>query len=76
MPEEMLYDDTYKGPRWRYGLQYRPLATCHVPKGWIIWSDRPHSDFPAFGPVAFPRELTAEEVSGYQIVFVAKEETR
>jgi len=66
-----LYDDTYSGPRWRYGLTYRPLVTgtANVPKGWIIWSDRPHADF-RHGTVDFPRELTAHEFQTYELTFL------
>lgn len=64
------YDDTYQGERWTYGLTYRPLGYAQVPAGWIIWSDRPHATF-QHGTVDYPRELTAQEISSYQLTPVA-----
>lgn len=47
-----LYDDSYHGARWRYGLQYRAITNylnCRdletdekIP--WILFSDRPSDD--------------------------------
>jgi hypothetical protein len=61
-----LYDDTYAGPRYRYGLTYRPLASANVPQGWIVFSDRPHPDF-RHGTVAYARALTPLEINAYQL---------
>ncbi len=33
-----LYDDTYTGPRWRYGLQHRPISNYFIGRG-----DGPHT---------------------------------
>lgn len=68
MPRELLFDDTYFGPRWRYGLVYRPLVTgkANVPPGWIIQSNRPHPGF-NHGTVDFPFELTTKQVKQYEL---------
>ena len=63
----MLYDDTYAGERYRYALRLRPLTTSHVPRGWIVGSDRPHEAYPC-GTVDFPRQLTTAEIEGYELV--------
>lgn len=71
------FDDTYIGPRWRYGLQYRPLLSGGaVPPGHITWSDRASTDprFRLYGTVDFPRELTQHEVEAYQLVALGKVE--
>jgi len=62
-----LFDDTYKGPRFRYGLNYRPLHSSHVPKDFIIWSDRKSEAFPVFGTVDYPRELTQHEIDTFEL---------
>lgn len=70
---DILYDDTYTGPRWRYGLQYRPLVTRGgAPDDFITFSDRSDPAFRLFGTVEYPRELTAEEVASYQLVALGK----
>jgi hypothetical protein len=67
-----LYDDTYKGPRWTYGMTHRPPHFSHLPKGWIIFSIRPHPKFPDFGVIDFPRELTAHEVETFELTPVTE----
>lgn len=69
------FDDTYTGPRWRYGLVYRPLVagTANVPRGWILHSDRPHPQL-RHGTVDFPRELTPEEVARYELLPLGEED--
>lgn len=64
----ILYDDTYRGLRYRYGLQYRPVG-AGTPAGWVTFSDRP-SDDPRcpFGTLDYPRELTPDEVKAFQLV--------
>lgn len=68
-----IWTDEYTGPRWTYGLTYRPLATAHVPEGWIIDLGRavPAQGF-AFGIVEYPRELTEREVANYELTPVVK----
>ena len=69
-----IFDDEYLGPRWRYGLRYRPVAGCHLPKGWIIGSYRQSETFRVFGTIDFPRELTEEEVCSFELEKVEVEQ--
>lgn len=72
MPQtEFIYDDEYDGPRWRYGLTYRPPSGSSLPSGWIIWSDRKSSKF-AHGTIEYPRELTPQEIAAYELVDLGK----
>lgn len=66
------WDDTYKGPRWTYGLRYRPLGYGTAPQDYIIHSDRTSAEF-RFGTIDYPRELTEAEVAAYQLEIVQKE---
>lgn len=65
----MLYDEDHDGPRWTYGLSYRPLGTANVPVGWLIGSHRPHPAYP-FGTVDYPRQLSHREQRAYQLELV------
>lgn len=68
---ELLFDDSYHGPRWKYGLQYRPLVTGGgAPDDFIVYSDRSSTDprFRLFGTVDYPRELSDGEIESYQLV--------
>lgn len=60
----LLFDDTYAGPRWRYGLPRRHLVSYLATpvSGWILYSERRIDDprFP-FGTIDYPRELTDAE---------------
>jgi len=69
-PVPPIFDDEYQGPRFRYGLRYRPLSTWNVPAGWIVGSARPHPDF-AHGTVDYPREVPPDLVEGYELELVA-----
>ena len=71
-----IFDDDYIGPRWRYGLTNRPVAGCHLPKGWIIGSYRPSETFRVFGTIDFPREMTGEEVDGFELEVAGNVERR
>ena len=64
-----VFDNTYTGRRWTYGLKYRPLAKAEVQDGWIIQSDKKHPDF-SFGIVDYPFELTEEQLQNFQMVSV------
>jgi hypothetical protein len=64
-----LFDDTYAGPRWRYGLRFRPLRSWNVPDGWILGSDRPHPDY-AHGTAQWPRRLGLGETTAYELILV------
>jgi hypothetical protein len=69
----LLFDDEYTGPRWRYGLTFRPLASASVPAGWIIGSDRPHPDF-RHGTADWPRALSAAELTTFELTEVSHDE--
>lgn len=65
---DLVFNDTYEGPRFTYGLQYRPAAAYNIPDGRIIWADKPHPKFPRFGTVQYPRQLSEQEVKGFELV--------
>jgi hypothetical protein len=56
IPPRPLWTDEYDGPRWTYGLTYRPLGLATVPKGFLIGSGREHPDF-RFGTIDYPFRL-------------------
>jgi hypothetical protein len=64
--ESTLFNDTYKGERYTYGLKYRPLGSAAVPPRWIIWSEKKHPDF-NFGTIDYPRKLTQYEIESFQL---------
>ena len=66
---DYLFDDTYIGPRYRYGLAHRPLAIGSVPRGYIIQSLKPDARF-AHGVLEYAQELTEAEVSGYELTYL------
>ncbi len=69
MDNQMLFNDTYNGPRFTYGLQYRPLIQAQVPDGWIIWSDREHEDY-QFGVTDYPFEIESEKAKSFEMILV------
>ncbi len=72
MPEPIIWSDQYAGPRWTYGLTYRPLGTAQVPGGWILGSEKADPAFP-FGTVQYPRHLTEREVAAFELTDIAAE---
>lgn len=64
-----IYNDTYTGPRYTYGLQYRPADVAHIPAGWILWSEARHPEF-RHGTVAYPRPLTDDEIRAFELTLV------
>lgn len=68
-----LFDDTYTGPRWRYGLTLRPLAQNgnSLVGDWITLSDRRSRD-PRFphGTADWPRELLPEQAKHHGLVLI------
>ncbi len=64
-----IFDDEYSGPRYRYGLQYRPAAGAGIPKGYIVFSDRKHPAF-QFGTIDYPTPLTDAHAKQVDLVFV------
>lgn len=69
---DILFDDDYKGPRWTYGMTYRPIGIGAIPKGWIINSQKDHSAF-RFGTIDYPKELTEKEVRSFELTEVKNE---
>jgi len=69
--DRSIFDDEYTGPRYRYGLQYRPLSLGAVPEGWIIWSDRESDDF-RHGTLDYPVKLPEGTANNYELVFVGE----
>jgi len=69
--DRAIFDDEYTGPRYRYGLQFRPLSLGAVPDGWIIWSDRKD---PAYrhGTVDYPAMIPQQTADNYELVFMGE----
>lgn len=73
-----LYDDTYHGARWRYGLMYRPITQYMLARDletdekipWILFSDRPSDDprFRTFGTFDCAVELSPTTVKQFSLV--------
>jgi len=68
---DVVYDDTYSGPRFVYGLTYRPAGFAQVPDGRIILGDRKDSRF-NHGTVQYPRKLSEAEVDTFQLTYLGK----
>ncbi len=64
---EHIFDDTYTGPRFKYGCTYRPPFNGGAPDGMIIFADKKHPDFD-YGTIEYPFELTAEQISRYELI--------
>lgn len=62
----IIYDKTYEGPRYTYGLQYRPLMVGAQPKGYIADSERDHPDY-RYGTVQYPRKLYMTELLNFEM---------
>lgn len=69
MAKKPIFDDDYVGPCWTYGLTYRPHTWDGVPKGWIVFSDRKHPEYP-FGTIDYPFALTDEQIARADITLV------
>ena len=69
--KDYVFSDEYTGPRFTYGLKYRPMQIGARPKDYIIGSEARHPDFPNFGTIQYPRELTANEIYSYELTVVA-----
>ena len=64
-----FFDDEYEGPRWRYGMTFRPLMIGAQPRDFIIQSDRKHPNF-RHGTVDYPRLLTDKEIYDFELTLV------
>jgi len=58
IPERPMWSDEYSGPRWTYGLTYRPVGYATVPKGFLLGSSKEHPDF-RFGTIDYPFQIDA-----------------
>lgn len=65
-----LFDDEYSGPRFTYGLTFRPAGIGTVPKGRIVGSNKSSADFPVFGTIDYSRKLTEDELYQFELVKV------
>lgn len=73
MTTELLWDSTYTGPRWTYGLTYRPAGYAQVPDGYILFTARPHPDF-RFGTIDYPIELSASKAHNFELILIETKE--
>ena len=64
--QTFVVDEEYTGPRWTYGLKFRPMMMGGQSKGFIIGSERVNQAW-RFGTVQYPRELTAEELYSFEL---------
>lgn len=64
-----LYDDTYVGPRFTYGMSLRPLQYGAQPNDFIVFSLRDHPKY-RHGTIQYPRELTDEECRAYELTLI------
>ena len=62
----IIYDKTYDGPRYTYGLEFRPMMIGAQPKGAIADSERSHPDY-RYGTVQYPRELYDYELLDFEM---------
>lgn len=74
-----LYDDTYEGPRWRYGLEHRPISQYVIGRNGsgdiphpILCSHRWSRDrrFP-HGEADWPIELTEAQARHHSLVLIS-----
>ena len=73
----VLFDDTYHGPRWRYGLQHRPISSYIIGMGDdplprpILFSHRASKD-PRFphGEADWPCEIPPDVSEHHGLVLV------
>jgi len=66
----IVYDDTYTGPRWTYGAQLRPFLSIFGYQDFIIWSDRPHPDFPTFGTMQTTEPIPSRAAEGWGLILL------
>ena len=69
------YDDIYTGPRWTYGSIYRPFTHMFpVFDGFILWSDKPHSDYVTFGTMQTSVAIPAEQAEAWGMILISQPE--
>jgi len=69
MRNDPIFSDAYTGPRFTYGLKYRPMQIGAQPKGYIIGSEGKNERF-RFGTIQYPSELTADELYSYEMTLI------
>lgn len=67
----LVMDSAYKGQRWTYGLNYRPVGYAQIPDGWIVMSDRKDSRF-NHGTIDYPFELPAGKIKRFEMTPVTE----
>lgn len=67
---KVAWNDIYDGPRFTYGLRYRPPVFGGVPQGWIINSHQRYDRRFEFGTIQYPRRLSAREVRQFELIEV------
>lgn len=69
LEKETLFHDEYTGPRWTYGMKFRPLQIGAQPKGWIVGSYSLDSRY-RHGTIDYPFRLTEKECGSYELELV------
>jgi hypothetical protein len=70
MPEPLIFDEDYTGPRWTYAMAHRPPGIGCQPDGRIIGADKPKDERGFYGTIQYDRELTDQEVYRFELEFV------
>lgn len=65
-----IFDDEYAGPRYRYGMTYRPPGLSGIPGGFIVGSEMPHPSF-RFGTIDYPFRLDDRVVAQMELTEVS-----
>lgn len=69
----MKFDDTYTGPRWTYGSIWRPFTHMfHAFDGFILWSDKPSSDYHTFGTMQTCKPIPAEQAATWGMILISQ----
>jgi hypothetical protein len=64
------FDDTYSGPRYKYGMRNRPYGFATAPKGAILMTYKPEDKEHGsrHGTIEYPFKLTKDDVRSYELV--------
>ena len=65
----LLFDDKYKGPRYRYGLELQPPVLGKIPDGFILYSYKGHPNF-HYGTIDYPFKLSDDVVARNKMTIV------
>jgi hypothetical protein len=73
MDDNIKFDDTYTGPRWTYGSIWRPFTNMFSYfDGFIIWSDKPSSQYPTFGTMQTWKPIPHESAEGWGMILITQ----